>query len=1013
MAERSGKTFVISYRKWRSAFFTLFAFFVTTAFSQGPQLSITTGHSDKVTSLCFSESGRILASGGADGNILLWDVKSGRQIKILSADGLAPTLAMCFGRNDTILYSADIFQLHRWNILTGKELTQVQGEAPLLPIGLSFTGEMIEQLTFFNDHLIVCSTHTIAVYESDLSGKSIIGEIRNNFSSFSSDCKKLLTIEDVSVLNDIYSDDGAVAIGVYDVGTNLTSLKLINRTKSGRFADNITSAFFSATADSIYGRTSSGELYLSVKNHSGNYSSFILLDNPSSTVMLQDEKHFELQQGSFVSGDAVFSFSETSLLRYKKNGKLDMIFPSHPFPITQILVNEKNGIVVSADNVGNLFLWNMETGKEVRSFLVNNQLMNKIKFNANGTILYIAYVNGTLKQWDLKNNKIKKVSVVSEKIFTRPENRLVITAIEKVLADSVLYFTYKLKTKKYCDTYSATWNIRTNEIRSVNKGREENTQTASDFLNAELTTSVTEEDYSFSFKSRSVTCRIGGVQTSLITGHSGRITDVKLWPDKKIVCTASFDGMIKFWDLETKKELFSCGILNDVGYYYCLPERYYYASKQALNKLSFCIQDKVYPIEQFDLTYNRPDKVEAVLPFADERTKNLYKKIYEKRMVSANTNNLSSTTSFPDLTLLSKIPVTTSEDEISIDVRASDKEVNISSVTFAVNGVPVSELSGTGAMILNGTKTIKLTTGINIITVVANNTSGISSLKEEFEITCTKKHRSDLYVITIGSGEFIQSTYDLKYAPKDAGDINRFFSKEFKNVFTKMYLNKEVTRNILPEIGQFLASAKEDDKVLLFYSGHGLLDQQLNYYLSTYPIDFTNPQLEGIRYDDLEALLKKIPSRKKVLFLDACHGGEIDKSSVLQVIDTISHSNDQKIVFRSGTTTLTSTESPEYKNAFEVSRILFADISQTSGVTVISSSSGTEFAMESDKWHNGVFTYALLNGLRSHKADTDRDGTIYLSELQEYINQTVVELTKGAQTPTGRVENLKNDFSIK
>ena len=37
------------------------------------------------------------------------------------------------------------------------------------------------------------------------------------------------------------------------------------------------------------------------------------------------------------------------------------------------------------------------------------------------------------------------------------------------------------------------------------------------------------------------------------------------------------------------------------------------------------------------------------------------------------------------------------------------------------------------------------------------------------------------------------------------------------------------------------------------------------------------------------------------------------------------------------------------------------------------------------KWKNGLFTYSLLNGLKNHQADTNKDRMIAVSELQAYV----------------------------
>jgi hypothetical protein len=46
--------------------------------------------------------------------------------------------------------------------------------------------------------------------------------------------------------------------------------------------------------------------------------------------------------------------------------------------------------------------------------------------------------------------------------------------------------------------------------------------------------------------------------------------------------------------------------------------------------------------------------------------------------------------------------------------------------------------------------------------------------------------------------------------------------------------------------------------------------------------------------------------------------------------------------------------------ALELSKIVFADTENTSGISVISSSGGGELSIEGEEWNNGLFTYAVF-----------------------------------------------------
>ncbi|NNK82812.1 MAG: caspase family protein, partial [Flavobacteriaceae bacterium] len=79
---------------------------------------------------------------------------------------------------------------------------------------------------------------------------------------------------------------------------------------------------------------------------------------------------------------------------------------------------------------------------------------------------------------------------------------------------------------------------------------------------------------------------------------------------------------------------------------------------------------------------------------------------------------------------------------------------------------------------------------------------------------------------------------------------------------------------------------------------------------------------------------------------------------------------------------------------------------------VISSSSGLEFAYEGETWNNGVFTYALLEGLKTGNADLNNDTTTTISEIKTYVSRKVNALTKGKQKPNNRALNLELDWSL-
>jgi len=63
-------------------------------------------------------------------------------------------------------------------------------------------------------------------------------------------------------------------------------------------------------------------------------------------------------------------------------------------------------------------------------------------------------------------------------------------------------------------------------------------------------------------------------------------------------------------------------------------------------------------------------------------------------------------------------------------------------------------------------------------------------------------------------------------------------------------------------------------------------------------------------------------------------------------------------------------------------------------------------------WNNRLFTYGLLEGLKTRNSDLNKDGNTTISEVRSYVIIKVEELTKGGQYRTSRAENLEWDCTL-
>lgn len=451
------------------------------------------------------------------------------------------------------------------------------------------------------------------------------------------------------------------------------------------------------------------------------------------------------------------------------------------------------------------------------------------------------------------------------------------------------------------------------------------------------------------------------------------------------------------------------------------PDNYFFSTKDVKDFLAFSVNGKRYSFEQFDLKYNRPDIVLERLGYADTNIINAYHSAYLKRLekLGFKEDMLNDNFNLPSCKISNAkdIPTRTNQKEITLIVEAESDSSNLNRIEVWINDVAIYGSKGLSipASSSHFTKEIKLVLqqGTNNIKVAVLNNAGASSYFEEITVnTSAGKTKPNLYLVSIGVSEYKQSGFNLTYADKDATDIASFFESDtsiYNEVKTKMYKNEQVNVDILEEIRTFLSTAERDDQVIIFVAGHGVLDDNYDYYLATNDMNFSDPKSNGIEYSAFELLLDGIKPIKKLLLIDACHGGEFDKDDIAAVKSVVSNSESGDISFRGTTATINQSTN---QSAFELSKKLFVDLRKGTGATIISSSGGFEFAMEGENWNNGLFTYCLLIGLKDGHADLDQDGRILIQELHEYVSEKVFELSNGMQKPATRRTNSESNFRI-
>lgn len=480
------------------------------------------------------------------------------------------------------------------------------------------------------------------------------------------------------------------------------------------------------------------------------------------------------------------------------------------------------------------------------------------------------------------------------------------------------------------------------------------------------------------------------------------------------------DDQLKFYDLD-KQNLYHFIVNKDADQFLLFRSDGYYCGNPELLRNYYIVEGyTTYGIEQFDVSLNRPDLVYKELPFAQQSFLSLLQKI-----VTIRQNQFAASTKFTlntvaDVIVQQRTVKSTQEGDIAeITVASANPSFPPAFINVFADGVPVFGKQGIPFIPQSNntmTITVPLLFGENRIEISSRDRQGNESRRTEFVLRSTTKPKQPVFIgIHIGVSNFKDTSYNLTYAVKDAKDLSQQISlKDY--VSEKILLtNEQVTRENILKLQQRLQSTSVNDVVLLTIASHGILDTSLTYYIAGYDMDFTNPSTRGIPYSLFEQLLDGIPARRKIFMIDACNSGEnITVSGIIQSAQTTTITTGISGIKMRGFKRI-QTVSEEYSQA-QIRQLIeqfFPEVRRSSGAMVISASGAQECALESGQWKNGVFTYAVLQGIATMNADINKDKKLMMREVKEYVYREVPRLTNGIQNPASRLDNLRLDIKIK
>lgn len=206
----------------------------------------------------------------------------------------------------------------------------------------------------------------------------------------------------------------------------------------------------------------------------------------------------------------------------------------------------------------------------------------------------------------------------------------------------------------------------------------------------------------------------------------------------------------------------------------------------------------------------------------------------------------------------------------------------------------------------------------------------------------------------------------LSTAERDVAAIAKVLQDPYKGNFEEADVQQLINpdlQTIRFGIETLLRDRTQDDLVVLYFSGHALVDETGLLYFATRNTDRSNLSSTAVSADFLQALLYTSIAKKQVIILDCYYSGGIGEVDVKQQLGG-------------------------YGKAVLSASISFVSLGDR--VPDLSQDiSAFEYSAKQRSTGLSIYTHYLVEGLETGAADRNNDGAISLDELHEYATVRV------------------------